>query len=265
MIFRQITIFIAFSLTCLISAGCSDDYTRIHSLKATLSEAPEVHGANTSMDPHSGTFRFTGKVNTNRQNDIKKQEKYEAHSKTFYTDVTYIMGGNDFTAKTDFFYKLSGFFIGTGAGYKDGIFHHFLLGANLQHVEFGLFFGLFHQYSDLEYKGSECKTVYHIFSDNEENCNPLEEHHYIFSTSPFAGVFTGIILGNTFLNYSASVYSPSIDINDYSLNTPFIISNYFTLGYRFNRWVEMSVGSILTYVSTPLWYYGFTIGASLYL
>lgn len=265
MVIRHTALFIAFSLACLFSAGCSDSYTKLHSLKVTVSEAPEVHGTNTSQKPHSASFRFTGKVNSNRPNTTHEQISNEIHGKTYSTDVYYKLGGIDLSGKFDFFYKVDNFFFGSGVGYKDGVYHHFTTGVNLEHFELGIFLGLYHQYSDLEYESSKCEFVVHIFSENEETCESYGDHHYRLNNSPFMGAFTGIMLDKMFFNYSVSVYSPNIEIDDYTLDAAIITSNYFTLGYRFNKWVEISGGAIITYLDTPLWYYGVTVGASLYL
>ena len=265
MVIRHTALFIAFSLACLFSAGCTDNYIKVHSLKATVSEAPEVHGANTSQKPHSGTFRFTGKINSNRPNTSHEQISNHIHGSTYFTDVYYKLGGIDFSAKADFFYKRDEFFFGTGVGYKDGIYHNFLLGANMQHLEFGLFFGLYHQYSNLSYEVSRCTYDYDILTKSKETCEPsYKEQIDRFNHNPFMGGFAGIILDKMFFNYSVSVYSPQIKIEDYSLDAAIITSNYLTLGYRLNKWVEISGGAIITYLDTPLGYDGFSVGTSLY-
>lgn len=257
--FKQ-SIFITLAFIYLTVTGCTGDYTKIHSLDMTVSEAPEVHGANTSLAPHSAAWRFTGKVNYNPNEEIYDTLKTKGER----TDVTYKMGGTDFSGKIDFLYKLDGFIFGTGLGYKDGFYHHFTLGTNLKHFEFGIFFGLFHQYSDIDYQGSKCHYSLFLFNEKEEECESFTEDQSDFYTTYLLGAYAGLIFDDLFLNYSVSTYKPNILIEEHSPKLIKVVTQYITLGYRISKWFELSAGSSITYTTTPHWYYGWTGGISFY-
>lgn len=256
---KQAIIYLA--LSSLFFMGCESGYTKIHSLNLTVSEAPEVHGANTTMPSHSASWRFTGKVNSSSKETV--HDKFNSRSNSI--NALYSIGGTDLSGKFDFLYKVDGFIFGTGAGYKDGIYHHFTAGANLDYFEFGLFFGLYHQYARVEYDATHCDYTYHLFTSKDEECT--SEYNREFSdiyTSPFFGAYAGLIISKFFINYSVSVYSPSINIEDNSPDLAAITTQYLTAGVRINKWIELSAGTSITYMNIPHWHYGFTGGISFY-
>jgi len=259
---QKINLFVLI-LTTLFFLGCDGYHTKLHTLDLTVSEAPEVHGVNTNQSPHSGSWRFTGKVNSVQKDEVKERSnRVISHSER--TDVTYKVGGLDFSGKADFLYEVDGFFFGSGLGFKDGIYHHFSLGTNLQHIELGLFFGLYHHYTGMDYGASLCEYEYHIFSDNEERCETYSESRYDFFTSPFIGAFASVYIDKFFINYSASLYSPRVKIEENEPDLAAITTQYIAAGIRINKWIELSAGASITYINTPHWYYGFTGGISFY-
>lgn len=250
------------SLFALVSTGCIN--THFQKLHMTASEAPEVHGANTYQQPHSASWRVTGKINSNTRRDVKitpeTSNSKNKSKESVEPDWLYKMGGVEFTGKADFFYKANSAFLGTGIGYNNGIYHHFSFGGNFSHVEFGFFIGLYHQYFDADYVGEHCEVV--LFSDDK--CDSFSNESHGLSTSLFGGGFAGLIFGDFFLNYSLSVYAPSPEIEGGSPDLSGIHSNYFTMGYRFH-WVEVSAGFVMSLVEGRIASYGFTGGLSFYL
>ena len=258
--FRQTIPLALCILFALISTGCVN--THIQKFRMTASESPEVHGANTFQTQHSASWRITGQINANTDKQIDISNKisntndlddlFDSDDYTF-KNASYKMGGIDFTGKIDFLYKRNYLVFGAGAGYKDGIYHHFTIGANYSHFEFGAFIGGFHQYSDLEYSGYKDDSIY------------VGDHHKRCNNNIFAGAYTGFYFDGFFFNYSASTYKPSPKIEDESISVPGIFSNYFTIGYRFNQLVEVSFGGIATFIDTPTWNFGITSGITIYL
>jgi hypothetical protein len=250
------------SLFALVSTGCIN--THFQKLHTTASEAPEVHGGNTSLQPHSASWRVTGKISSATRKDVEitpEVSKSRDKSKEgVEADWLYKMGGVEFTGKADFLYKANGPILGTGVGYNNGIYHHFLFGANFSHVEYGLFIGLYHHYSDVEYEGEHCELF--IFSDDK--CDSFSNESHGLYTTVFGGGFAGLILGDFFLNYSLSIYVPSPTIEDSSPGLSGIYSNYFTMGYRFH-FVELSAGLVATFIDEGFVNYGFTGGLTFYL
>ena len=259
---QKVKIFISI-LSTLFFLGCEGYHTKIHTLDMTVAEAPEVHGANTNQDSHSASWRITGKINSVQKKEVKETTKRNnEHSENTY--ITYKTGGIDFSGKADFLYKVDGFFFGSGLGYRDGIYHHFTLGANLQHVEFGLFFGLYHQYIEMDYNATKCDYEYDLFIQKTEECEAYKDNQQDYFTSPFIGAFASIYIDKFFISYSASLYSPRVKIEEHSLDLAAITTQYITAGIRINRWIELSAGASITYINTPQWYYGFTGGISIY-
>ena len=269
--FKQKLLLAFTSLFALFFTGCVSTY--VHKFRMTASEAPEVHGANTYQMPHSSSWRITGKVNANQRKDMdvtNESSVYKDLNHLFdsyegFSSATYTMGGIDFTGKMDYLYKIDNLILGMGVGYKDGIYHHFTLGFNFLNFEFGGFIGGFHQYSDLEYDGKTCNDEWYY---DDDECRYFADHHYRFNSSIMGGMFAGVYFEKLFFNYSLSVYRPRPEIesyDNYDLDVPQIATSYLTTGYRFNRWIEFSVGGIATYVEGSDWNLGFTSGISLYL
>ena len=252
----------------LVSTGCVT--TNLHRFRMTASEAPEVHGANTNLKPKSNNWRFTGKVNYNYEKKVDISENFHWNKtldelfdgeKIESSDAAYKMGGLDFTGKIDYLYKSNYFVFGLGAGYKDGLFNHVTLGWNFPHIEFGAFTGVYYQYSDLQYYGevvtSDC--------EDEGDCQKISDHNSELNTSVFGGAYAGIYLDKLFFNYSVSTYTPNPQISGKGLNIPSITSHYFTVGYRFNDWLEITAGGIFTDIDDAGTNGGYTGGVSFYL
>ena len=250
-------------LSTLFFLGCEGYHTKLHTLDMTVAEAPEVHGANTNQAPHSASWRFTGKINSVHKEEVQETTKRN-NQYSENTNITYKIGGIDFSGKADFLYKVDGFIFESGLGYKDGIYHHVSFGANLQYFEFGIFLGLYHHYVEMDYNASRCEYDYYIFSDNDEKCETYSDNQSDFFTSPFIGAFASIYIDKFFINYSASIYSPRVKIKENKPNLATITTQYITAGIRINRWIELSAGASITYINTPHWYYGFTGGLSFY-
>jgi hypothetical protein len=267
--FKYAASFLLCIIIALFFTGCVT--THVHKFRMTASESPEVHGANTLQKDNSSSWRFTAKVN---YNDEKKVDITENTSdspdldklfdnKTEFRDAKYMMGGLDFSGKVDYLYKGSGFVIGGGLGYKDGIFSHLTVGANFSHFEFGGFIGLYSQYSDIEYwgeKGKDCK-------DTREDCEAFGDQNYHIYTSIFAGMYAGLYFDKLFFNLSVSSYRPNPRVEGTDLDVPGIATAYLTTGYRLNRWLEISVGGIITHIGTSESHdnAGVTGGVSFYL
>ena len=252
----------------LLSTGCVT--TNVHKFRMTVSEAPEVHGANTEQKAHSGSWRFTGKVyhNAKKNVDITGNTSESASldklfdKKAEFKSASYEMGGDDFSGKVEYLRKTRGFVFGGGLGYKDGLFTHVTLGANFSHFEFGGFFGTYALYSNVEYwgeTGEEC-------GDSDSECSFFSDHSYHTYLSIFAGMYAGLYFDNLFFNLSVSSYEPNPKIEDSDLNVPGIATAYLTIGYRFTQQFEFSIGGIATIVDAPAGTnVGVTSGISLYL
>ena len=245
------------SLLALAFTGCST--THVQKLHMTVSETPEVHGANTYQKPHSASLRVTGNINANARKNVNVTP--EDSSKNGKEDEwIYKMGGLEFTGSAEFLYKNDEAILGLGIGYNDGLFHYIIFGDNESFYEYGFFFGFYHQFGHLNYEGKHCDAA--LFG--EENCTPFSDRKNDYYLGVLGGGFAGLFLGNLFINYSVSVYAPVADIDGSATTISGIYSNYFTVGYRF-KWAELSAGLILTYVDEGYANFGFTSGLSFYL
>ena len=267
---RYAVSFVVSMLFALVSTGCVT--TNIHKFRMTVSESPEVHGANIKQEAHSGSWRFSGNVNYNFEKNVNITENTSESKdldeflndlavlkRTKFQSAKYKMGGVDFSGKVDYLYKARGFVIGGGLGYKDGMISHLTIGANFSHFEFGSFIGVYCLHSDIEYwgetsEGSDGVSV--TFKDHNDQTN----------TSIFAGMYAGLYFDKLFFNLSVSSYKPNPKMKEIDLRVPGIATVYLTTGYRLNRWFEFSVGGIATYIDAPNGFNGgVTSGISLYL
>ena len=79
-------------------------------------------------------------------------------------------------------------------------------------------------------------------------------------------MYAGLYFDKLFFNLSVSSYRPNPEMEGTDLSVPGIATVYLTTGYRLNRWFEVSVGGIATYIDAPNGYNGgVTSGISLYL
>ena len=257
MCFKQVVFPLFCSLVVFAFTGCST--THVHKLHMTVSESPEVHGANTFQKPQSTMLRVTGKINVNPKKNVKITPE-ESSEEDKEADWLYKMGGVDFTGSADFIYKANEAFFGVGVGYKDGIYHYFMFGENYSIFEYGFFFGLYHQYGRLDYAGEHCDGG--LLGD--ENCTPFSERKNDFYSSVLAGGFAGLYFNNNFFNYTLSFTGPCPDVEGSSVCISTIQSHYITLGHRFNK-IEVSAGAIVTFVESGFANIGFTSGLSFYL
>ncbi len=267
MSFRNTIAYALCIAAALVNTGCIT--TQLHKFRMTASEAPEVHGANTNQKQNSSVWRFTGKVNYNYEEKVdisediywnKSLEELFDGDNLESSDAAYKMGGLDFAGKIEFLYKANYSVFGLGAGIKDGLFNHILLGLNFSHFEFGVFAGIYNQYSDLEYSGKVVSD-----SDDGDDYKTIRENDSQINTSFFAGAYAGIYLEKLFFNYSVSFYTPNPEINGKDLSVPTITSHYFTVGYRLTDLIEISAGGIFTDIDTDGGTGGYTAGVSFYL
>ena len=261
-------IFIITAFSVLFFTGCVSSSTHIDKLKVSTSEAPEVHGMNTNLNSHSSMLRINGKMNISKHKDVNLSKNEEE---------VYEMGGIDIAGKFDYLYKKNTVVIGFGLGLDDGLYHHFTLGWNFSHFEFGGFLGFFHQYRDIQYSGKKCSATkkQNVSIDGsvlwkEDVCTsytPFDKHKSEFNTNLFIGTFAGVFIDKYFFNYSLSYYSPSIEIEGEGYDLPSVTSHYFTLGYKFNKKIEFSVGVVSTKVDYRYAkrQYGITGSVSYYL
>jgi len=264
---RKSAIYALCTLTALLHTGCIT--TNIHKFRMTASEAPEVHGANTKQEPHSSSWRFTGKINYNAEKNVNITDDIHEEAdldnlfekSAEFTSAYYEMGGLDFSAKVDYLQKGKNFVVGGGIGYKDGFYSHFTLGANMNHFEFGSFIGLYNQYSELEYRGETCED------DESSNCDTFGSNDQKFISNFFIGAYAGFYFDKLFFNLSTSVYAPDPVVEGFHMDAPNITTTYLTAGYRINRRFEISVSGIWTHIGTSDWRdnVGVTGGVSLYL
>ncbi len=266
--FMKKVFIIAAFFSVLFFTGCVSSSTHINKLKISTSDAPEVHGMNTNWEAHSSMARINGKINVSKHKNV---------SNSLEGNEVYEMGGVDIAGKLDYLYKGNTVLTGFGLGYDDGLYHHFTLGWNFLHFEFGGFLGFFHQYSDIQYSGEKCSTTkkQDVSLDGsvlwtEDVCTSYTsfgKHKSEYITSLFAGAFAGIFIDKYFFNYSFSSYSRNIEIEDKRYSLSSITSHYFTLGYRLNKKFEFGAGVFLTKVGDKYvkWQLGMAGSISYYL
>jgi len=253
-----------FAAMAILVCGCTT--TQISRFELETSEAPEVSGPNRYLEPKTTTYRLFGTLKLDKNEDIAVSGKYRdwdadtlAKVKTFFANGIYHMGGFEGTGGFELYKKSDNAVYGLGIGYNDGIYHHITYGFNFQHFEFGSYLGFFHQYMHVKYSGSSCSGVNTCLHDNED----FNEDKNVFESSLFWGLYAGVFIGDFFLNYSLSGYTPGLDTDDESVSTPTITSNYFTLGYHINKNFAVSVGAVGSDVASH-WHWAGSCGIHYY-
>lgn len=250
-----------FSLIVILSSEALA-YESERILNATVSDAPEVHGSNTTQEPYSSMWRVSGKVIGAKEEKVNDRDR------------TYEVGGIEGTGKIDYLHKSGTFMFGAGLGATMmDLYYHLTLGWNLgwnfRAVEFGFFAGhrLFH---DVKYSGEKCVATkekeYTFVGDvfwRETVCasyEPFEKEEVKYVGDLFFGGFVGIIIGKSFLNYSLS--EERFDIVDTAIR-----SHYISVGHKFGDLVELSLGIVLTNVGSleSGYVYGITGTVGFYL
>ena len=249
----------------ILVCGCTS--THISRFELDTSEAPEVSGANRYMEPKTTTYRLFGTLKLDKDEDIAVSGTYRDWNtdtltkvKTYTANGTYHLGGFEGTGGFELYKKSDIAVYGLGIGYNDGIYHHITYGFNFRHLEFGSYVGFFHQYMHIKYSGSSCSGIKTCTQDN----GSFSEDKDDFETSLFWGLYAGIFIGDFFLSYSISGYTPGLDTDDEDISTPTITSNYFTLGYHINKNFALSVGAIGSDVDSH-WHWAGSCGIHYYL
>ena len=244
-------------------SGCST--TRISSFKMDVSESPEVYGISRAQAPRSHVIRLHGSFKLDKKEDISVSGHYGAwdedslqQRKQYVADGIYRMGGLEGTGGFEWFKKFDHAVFGAGFGVNDGFFHHLSYGFNFEALEFGVFLGLFHQYTHINYSGSKCSG---ISSCDSEDWKDFSDSMDDVMTDLFFGLYIGVFIEKDFfLNYSLSTYDPSVDTGSSSVSTPMIVTNYLTLGYNINKYFSVTGGVICSIVDKNL-HWSASVGA----
>jgi hypothetical protein len=254
------TILLLFAALAMLVSGCSS--THVHNFQVDASEAPEVYGIGRYQQPKTSTMRLYGSFKIDPREDVAASGDYRTWSSwkwdtlvvqelnSFGSSGIYKMGGNEFTGGFEWFHKSDNALFGVGVSVNDGIYHHITYGFNTEHFEVGGFFGFFHQL--LKIKSS--------FSTNGESSDDAK---YEFNTNVFWGFYTGVFLGDLFVNYSLSAYRPSFDVDGTTVRSSIVTSNYITLGYNINKHLAVTAGAIGTDVNSN-WHWAANLGINFY-
>lgn len=224
----------------VIACGCT--HTSVSSFSIEASEAPEVYGVNRSLEDRTSTLRAYGSFKIDPKENLSANGSYTdwvqdsiLKWKSYDVSGEYRMGGFEFAGGLEWYHKAKYALCGFGIAYNDGIAHHLTLGFNFSHFEFGTFIGLFHQISRSK-----------------------------FRTSLFFGGYGSVYVGDAFLAYSLSDYTPRVSSDGTSISVNDITTHYITLGYHITKSFEVTAGAIGSNVGTQ-WHWAGSMGVGYYL
>ena len=250
------TILLLLAALAMLVSGCA--WNSIQNFKVDASEAPEVYGIGRYQQPKTSTMRLYGSFKIDPREDVVASGNYYAwdldsnllNVNSYGSSGIYKMGGNEFTGGFEWFHKSNNALFGVGVSINDGIYHHITYGFNTEHFEIGGFLGFFHQLLKIQ----DSLTTNKIMFDKVKS---------EFNTNVFWGFYTGIFLGDLFVNYSLSAYRPSFDIGFKTVRSSIVTSNYITLGYNINKHLAVTAGAIGTDVNSN-WHWAANLGINFY-
>ena len=210
--------------------------------------APEVHGAGRYLDDHSSVWRFSGGFQAGRQEEEKLDPEENV---TGSYEVVYPF----FVGTAEFRHKVKGFLFGPGVFINRGLYGNFVIGGNFKYFETGISAGLWLYTADYTYSGMEYSsttTMYFLFveTDHVESNEPFASRSSIAYTIPLGG-YLSVFFEPWSLNFSINAY-PVIpyyvddDVKD-GFSYPWIVTEYFVLGYRIDDDKEIRLGASNTF------------------
>lgn len=269
-----------FLLNFLSLWGCaSANYEHVNQVSMEIPAGPEVRGASSYQKSKMGNLRISGNVHlgksekidikgiTNEPGDCKEMEDCLQSEFTVdnHVDASYETSFPIVTGSLEYLYKDDIVLWSVGGAINDGFFAFASGGINTEFFEFGVSIGFWGYYRKFEYSGID----YSCSSDWEDNRHLYEDpfgdsNNFGFALVP--GLYAGAYYDKLSLNFSINTYKPDLRYNTSELHAAFklpsVISEYLTVGYKFNQRLELRIGAANVFGDFEGWHWSVISGLS---
>ncbi|OWV00073.1 hypothetical protein B7994_08355 [Fibrobacter sp. UWR2] len=257
-----LTRILALGAAALALSACS--VARVNNFEFGASEAPEVRGPSTYIEPNENIARVSASLIAADEDEVLmpvKSRKLDERVAVKLSDVTVStapkkvqenyarldIGGYSFAASVDFILKWDAIFFQLGLAYYDGAYYYASLGTNHKYYEYGVFVGEFHQITRVKYYGYWCSVDGCTQDDRDDK---YESTQLRMLSDVFLGGYAGLHFWRLSLNYTLSLYTPSLDVPDLSYTMPMIVSNYLSAGIKITDNLMVRGGAVASLVRT---------------
>lgn len=257
-----LTRILALGAAALALSACS--VAHVNNFEFGASEAPEVRGPSTYIEPNENIARVSASLIAADEDEVLmpvKSRKLDERVAVKLSDVTVStapkkvqenyarldIGGYSFAASVDFILKWDAIFFQLGLAYYDGAYYYASLGTNHKYYEYGVFVGEFHQITRVNYYGYWCSVDGCTQDDRDDK---YESTQLRMLSDVFLGSYAGLHFWRLSLNYSLSLYTPSLDVPDLDYTMPMIVSNYLSAGFKITDKLMLRGGAVASLVRT---------------
>lgn len=254
---------LALGTAALALSACS--VARVNNFEFGASEAPEVRGPSTYIEPDENISRISASLIVADEDEVPvpvRSRKLDERTVVVVPDGQVVsnspqkiqenyaglnIGGYSFTASADFIMKWDAIVFQLGLAYYDGAYYYASLGANHKYYEFGVFVGEFHQITRVNYYGYWCSVDGCTDEDREDT---FESSQLQMLSDVFLGGYAGLHFWRLSLNYTLSLYTPSLDVPDLDYTMPVVVSNYLSAGIKITDNLMVRGGAVASLVRT---------------
>ena len=254
---------LALGAAALALSACS--VARVNNFSFDASDAPEVRGPSTYIEPNENISRVSVSLVAADEDEVllpvrstkldervavslSDDQTVSAEPKKVRENYARLdIGGYSFSASVDFIMKWDAIFFQLGLAYYDGAYYYASLGTNHKYYEYGVFVGELHQVTRVNYYGYWCSVNGCTQDDRDDK---FESTQLRMLSDVFLGGYAGLHLWRLSLNYTLSMYVPSLDVPDLSYTMPMIFSNYLSAGLKITDNLMVRGGAVASLVRT---------------
>jgi len=281
---KHFKIALAFCAAALVGCGSTTgDFHTLTDLTIDAPAAPDVHGANGYMEPGKHAIRLSNKIHMG-DDQREKLERLENKQEQCYGSslcqhknevgkdgvaATYNITRPFLDFSAQWLHKIDPIVISAGLSYNDGPYTFVTFGFNTKHLEAGVSLGYWVYGRNQYFKGLDVsyEYSYHTGSYSYQS-NDFEDHSKEYTGIMTGGGYISLYYNPVFFTYSMNAYNPNFseewDYDDIYFDLPYVLTSYFTAGYRLDERWEISGGLSNVYGEFAGWHWAGHAGISFY-